>query len=226
LRLHGERIRVGFSYKDSPNLAKQVLKATALETQGILSNPTPQIFTISYDDFAITYEVKFFIEDYGELEDIRDRFVTRIWYAAQRNNLNIPFPIRTLYHFHGPTSLNQGTEKKFAESLQAMSAPLPLDSTEITLQHFGYGEKVINQNSLNNSLYVLISGEAMIKTLDSQGKEQEVMILRRGEFFGEMSLFSHEPSPVSVISITDLEVMKILLAKVIFAYFNHNTAVS
>ncbi|MFN9857251.1 MAG: mechanosensitive ion channel family protein, partial [Pseudanabaena sp.] len=98
LALHAERIRVGFSYKDPPNLAKHVLYSTALETQGILKNPDPQIFTISYGDSAITYEVKFFIADYGELEEIRDRFMSRLWYAAQRNSLTIPFPIRTLYH--------------------------------------------------------------------------------------------------------------------------------
>lgn len=58
LQLHAERIRLGFSYNDPPNLARQVLKSTALETQGILTDPEPQIFTVSYDDFAVTYEVK------------------------------------------------------------------------------------------------------------------------------------------------------------------------
>lgn len=96
LRLHADRVKIGFSYDDPPNLAKQVLKSTALATQGILTDPEPQILTISYDDFAITYEVKFFIEDYKDLEDIRDRFMTRVWYAAQRKNLTIPFPTRTL----------------------------------------------------------------------------------------------------------------------------------
>lgn len=62
LRLHAERIRIGFSYDDDPpNLPKQVLQATAIETQGILLQPEPQIFTVSYDDSAITYEVKFLL---------------------------------------------------------------------------------------------------------------------------------------------------------------------
>jgi small-conductance mechanosensitive channel len=30
--IHAERIRIGFSYNDPPNLARQVLKAAALET--------------------------------------------------------------------------------------------------------------------------------------------------------------------------------------------------
>jgi small-conductance mechanosensitive channel len=216
-RLHAQRLVLTFSYNDPPNLAKQVLQATALETQGILNNPPPQVFTISYDDFAITYEVKFFIEDYGELEEIRDRFVTRVWYAAQRNHLTIPFPIRTLYHFHGPTSVTKGTEKKFAEGLQSIPNFVPIETTEgltnltegITLEHFGAGEMVLRQGTLNNALYVLISGQATMTTLDDRGEEQEILSLKTGEFFGEMSLFSNDPSVVSITSITDLEVMKL-----------------
>lgn len=217
LPIHAERIRVGFSYSDPPNLAKQVLYSTARETHGILTQPEPQIFTLSYDDFAITYEVKFFIQNYGELEEIRDRFMTRVWYAAQRNNLNIPFPIRTLYHFHGPRTQSQETSKKFAESLQSIPSFVPLDtpenlqtrSGEITLQHFGRGEKVLRQGYANNALFIIVSGQALMTVSDRAGREIEVLSLGAGEFFGEMTLFSNEPSAVSIKAIEDLEVMMI-----------------
>ncbi|ELR98902.1 mechanosensitive ion channel domain-containing protein [Gloeocapsa sp. PCC 73106] len=216
-RLHAERVRIGFSYNDPPNLAKQVLNTTALETEGILINPPPEIFTISYDDFAITYEVKFFIEDYGNLEVIRDRFVTRIWYAAQRNHLNIPFPIRTLYHFDGATTLAEGTEKKLTQSWQSLHHLVPLDqpknlnnlSRDPTLQHFGAGEQVVKQGNFNSDLFVIISGQAIMTLLDIKGQEHEILSLNSGEFFGVMSLFSSEPSPVSIVAVDDLEVMKI-----------------
>ncbi len=216
LRLHAERIRIGFSYNDPPNLAKQVLHATALETQGILLQPEPQIFTVSYDDSAITYEVKFFIQDYGDLEEIRDRFMSRVWYAAQRNNLTIPFPIRTLYNFHGPTSRTEGTAKKFTESLQSIPAFVPLDRSEtseslsegITLQHFGIGEQVVRQGYVSNALYIIVSGQAIMTVTDA-GEERDILPLKAGEFVGEMTLFSGELSPISVTAVDDLEVMMI-----------------
>jgi small-conductance mechanosensitive channel len=216
IRLHAERVRIGFSYDDPPNLAKQVLRSTALATQGILIDPEPQILTISYDDFAITYEVKFFIEDYKDLEQIRDRFMTRVWYAAQRKNLTIPFPTRTLYHFHGPTSKADGTSKKFAQTLESIPAFVPLTreqddmddlSQSITLQHFGMGEKVVRQGYPSSALYIIIAGQAVMTVADDSGKEHEVVTLSRGEFFGEMALFSGEPSAVTVTAIDDLEVM-------------------
>jgi small-conductance mechanosensitive channel len=217
LALHAERIRIGFSYTDPPNLAKRVLRTTALETQGILTNPEPRIFTISYDDSAITYEVKFFIADYSEIEEIRDRFMSRLWYAAQRNNLTIPFPIRTLYHFHGPTSRAEGTSKKFTESLQSLPSFVPLENPEnvggasegIDLQHFGTGEKVIKQGMASNALFIIVSGQAIMTVTDPMGVEHEILAVKTGEFFGEMTLFSGEPSAIGVTAVNDLEVMMI-----------------
>ena len=212
IAIHAERIRHGFSYNDPPNLAKHVLLTTALETQGILKEPEPQIFTISYDDFAITYEVKFFIDDYSDIESIRDRFMSRIWYAAQRNSLTIPFPIRTLYHFHGPTTQAQGTSKKFTESLQSLPSFVPLQNPDsaadgIDLQHYGTGEKVIWQGTHNNALYIVITGNAVMTAVDRDRLEHELLVIKTGEFFGEMTLFSDEPSTISITAIADLEVM-------------------
>lgn len=217
-QLHAERIHIGFSYNDPPNLARQVLKSTALETQGILAEPEPKIFTLSYDDFAVTYEVKFFIRDYGELEDIRDRFMTRVWYAAQRNNLTIPFPIRTVYHYHGPTTQAKNTSKKFTDSLSSLPAFVPLDQAQenlqvssegINLQHFAAGETVVRQGYTGEALYIIVSGHAVMTTSDAAGHEVEVLPLKSGEFFGVMALFSGEPSIVSVTAVEDLEVMMI-----------------
>ena len=215
--IHAERIRVGFSYKSPPNLVKHVMHSTALETQGILKHPDPQVFTISYDDSAITYEVKFFIDDYSELEEIRDRFMSRVWYAAQRSGLAIPFPIRTVYNFHGPTSQAEGTSKKFTESLQSLPSFVPLDksvdpdisNSGICLQHFGSGETVIKQGTENNALYILVSGSAAIAVQDIIGVTHEILTVKTGEFFGEMTLFSGEPSPIAVTAAEDLEVMMI-----------------
>ena len=216
--IHAERIKIGFSYNDPPNLARQVLKTTALETKGILLEPQPDVFTLDYSDSAVTYEVKFFIRDYGEIEQIRERFMTRVWYAAKRNNLSIPFPIRTLYHYHGPTSQLKGMTKKFNDSLRSIPAYVPLSGEEsseassssgISLQHFAAGEKVIRQGRMDHELYIIVAGQATMSVRLETSEELDLLSLRSGEFFGEMSLFSGEPSDVTIAASTDLEVMKI-----------------
>ena len=222
-RIHAERIRIGFSYNDPPNLARQVLKTTALETKGILLEPEPEVYTLNYEDSAVSYEVKFFIRDYGDVERIRERFMTRVWYAAKRNNLTIPFPIRTVYNYHGPSSQQKGIDKKFSESLQAIPAFVPINreydslapaTSGIALQHFAAGEKVIRQGQVGQALYIIVAGLALMSSRNLDGHEREILSLRNGEFFGEMSLFSGEPSIVTVVASNDLEVMKISAATV------------
>jgi small-conductance mechanosensitive channel len=222
-RIHAERIRIGFSYNDPPNLARQVLKTTALETKGILLEPEPEVYTLNYEDSAVSYEVKFFIRDYGDVERIRERFMTRVWYAAKRNNLTIPFPIRTVYNYHGPSSQQKGIDKKFSESLQAIPAFVPINreydslapaTSGIALQHFAAGEKVIRQGQVGQALYIIVAGLALMSSRNLDGHEREILSLRNGEFFGEMSLFSGEPSMVTVVASNDLEVMKISAATV------------
>jgi small-conductance mechanosensitive channel len=119
---HAERIQIGFSYNDPPNLARQVLKTTAMETKGVLLDPEPDVFTLGYADFAITYEVKFFIRDYGEIEQIRERFMTRVWYAAKRNK-----PIDSVPHSHALSlSRPQQPAEASRHPVQPKSAGHPL----------------------------------------------------------------------------------------------------
>jgi len=93
-RRHAEMITIGFSYNDDPKIVKKVLFDIANNTQGILQNPEPKPLTYSYDDFYITYGLKFYIKDFEDLLLIRDRLMTEIYGVAKLNNLTIPYPIR------------------------------------------------------------------------------------------------------------------------------------
>jgi small-conductance mechanosensitive channel len=177
-RIHAERISISFSYNDPLNLAKQVLKSTALETKGILLKPGPEVFSLNYEDSAVSYEVKFFIRDYGDVERIRERFLTRVWYAAKRNNITIPFPIRTVYKFHGPSTQQKGIDKKFSESLQAIPPFVPINreydslapaTPGIALQHLAAAEKVIRQGQVGQALYIIVAGLALMSRRDFDG---------------------------------------------------------
>ena len=66
---------------------------------------------------------------------------------------------------------------------------------------------MIWQGNINNALYIVISGSAIMTVVDRDRLEHELLSIKTGEFFGEMTLFSGEPSPISVTAIADLEVM-------------------
>ena len=95
--LYALTVRIGFSYDDAPEKVKKMLLDVAGNTEGILNEPPPKALTVSYDDFAITYELKFYVRDYSDSKTIRDAFMTRVYDAAGKAGIRIPFPVREVY---------------------------------------------------------------------------------------------------------------------------------
>ncbi|MEG4587935.1 cyclic nucleotide-binding domain-containing protein, partial [Microcoleus sp. MOSTC5] len=54
---------------------------------------------------------------------------------------------------------------------------------------------------------IIIAGQAKVTVTNKLGRELDVITILRGEFFGEMALFSGEPSPVSIVAVEDLQVI-------------------
>jgi small-conductance mechanosensitive channel len=213
-KLHVEVIEIRFSYNDPPNKVKQVLKEAALATKGVLDKPEPVIQTIKYNDSSIHYLIRLFLADYDKVPQIRDEFMTRIWYATNRNNLNIPFPIRTIYH--KPPVKNKQEERlsQFVEYLRTFPSFIYLEKSELkklaenaSLKHFGIGEIAIDRENVQRSMYLIIAGQAKISVFDNLGKDREIACISRGEFFGEMSLLSANSGAIYVTAIEDLEVL-------------------
>ncbi len=214
-KLHVEPIDVGFSYDDPPNKVKRVMKETALATKGVLDKPEPVIQTISYDDSSIGYRVRLFLADYDKVPTIRDEFMTRVWYAAERNGLNIPFPIRTLYH-KPPTKTNSAEiVNGYLENLHSFPgfaiAPRQVlaDLAQVaSSKAFGEGEKAIAKGNHVEGLYIIVKGTASV-TIEPENslRNKEVAQLVSGDFFGESALSGKEISPVNVTALSDLEVM-------------------
>ncbi|MEM6433798.1 MAG: mechanosensitive ion channel family protein [Cyanobacteria bacterium P01_D01_bin.115] len=212
--LHAERYFVGFSYDDPPNFVRQVLKHAAEETADLLENPAPDIRTISYDDFAITYEVKYYIDDYANFERIRNELSTRIFYAARRNGLTIPFPIRTLHHV-------PQRQPKRAEHIQEIgnflrSLPyftLLATDTIMTLaesavsQVYGIGDRVMVEGTADEGFYIIRQGSLRLSVTDAHQQQREIAHLAKNDFFGETALHPGEPSLVTGVVDQDLTVL-------------------
>ncbi|MGB3790712.1 MAG: mechanosensitive ion channel family protein [Phormidesmis sp.] len=211
---HIEPVDIGFSYDDPPNKVKRVMREAALGTNGVLDQPAPVIQTISYDDFAITYRVRLFLEDYSLVPTIRDEFVTRIWYAAKRNNLSIPFPIRDVYHHHVPKAGQDEPLRRLASYMKSLPAlamvgddVLEEIAAQASLSHFGKGESPIVQGQQGVKLHFVLAGSAIALFQDPKGKKYTIAEMTRGDFFGYSAVLANEPTPMTVTATTDLEVL-------------------
>ncbi|MEL7493949.1 MAG: mechanosensitive ion channel family protein, partial [Cyanobacteria bacterium J06554_11] len=211
---HVEVVSIGFSYNDPPNKVKRVMLETALDTAGVLSNPLPIVVTTSYDDFSIGYLVRLFVDDYAQIPVIRNDFVTRIWYAARRNGLSIPFPIRDVYHHHLPKVAADEPMRRLANYMKSLPSLAMVDdavleemAAQTTLDHFGKGESVIFQGQHDVKLHFVLAGSAVATTQDSNGYKHTIAELTRSDFFGYSALLANEPSPMTITAAEDLEVL-------------------
>ena len=219
-KLHMERIPIGFSYDDPPGKVKASMLRIVRDVPGVLASPPPEVFTLSYDDFSIGYEIRVFTEGYADIPRIRDTINSRIWYAARRYGLNIPFPIRTLHHFDGPKLQEEDGRHISPERLKSSPVLGTLDDETLhpiaegsRLESYAAGERLIDIGSRTSNLCTVISGRAKIIAKTADGEEQTVQEIGRGEFFGALSLMQNQPSPVAVEAITDMEVVAIAISE-------------
>jgi small-conductance mechanosensitive channel/CRP-like cAMP-binding protein len=217
-KLDARHIKVGVSYDAPPNTAKDVMAEAALQSKGVLAQPAPEVWLVDFGDFAITYELKFWIDDYQFHNQIEDEVHTRIWYAFRRHGIHIPFPIRNIYMRRVPREEEEVVrERDIAEKVSVMRSveilqPLSDDelvtlASKVRRQHFGRGEVLVRQGDEGDSFFIITTGRVAISVKDDRGRSSIVAHLDSGDFFGEGSLLTGEPRSATVTVTQDAKVI-------------------
>ncbi len=212
---HRAWLRIGFHYRHAPNEVRDVLREAARTAPGVLATPAPDVIPVEFGDCAVIYAVRYWIDDYARALDIEAEIRTRLWYAARRAGLEIPFPIRTIVQSAVPTAdaRSELAEAEVAERLAAMDKVDLFSGLEPSerriLAHgmhrvqFAAGEAIIRQGEPGDSLFLIARGDVLI-SIGQAGLNQSVTSLRAGHFFGEMSLATGEPRAATCSARTDV----------------------
>ena len=94
--MHMERVKVGAAYGEPPYRVRRVLGETAVGMAGVLDKPTPEVFVASFDESAVTYEVRFWVEDVAQAPRIASELRARIWEVFRKEGIAIPYPTRSI----------------------------------------------------------------------------------------------------------------------------------
>ena len=213
-KVHANRVRIGFDYTTPPNLVRELLIRAATAAPGVLETPPPKVFLREFGESAITYEIKYSLDDERHYNDIEDAIRTNIWYAARRAGLAIPFPMRTVeLRRPAPASKTEATPYRSLITSLDLFAPLDEDQKHRLLEgghtlRFGRGEDIIRQGAEGCSMFVIVRGEVDVMVHDSQ-RDTVVATLRTGEAFGEMCLLTGEKRSATVRAKTDCDLWEI-----------------
>jgi CRP-like cAMP-binding protein len=199
-------IHVGFHYRHPPNEVKDVLLDAVRGMPGLVVDPASDCFPFEFGDSAVTYELRVWLDDFLRLEPIVGEVKTRVWYAARRAGLEIPYPIRTIVG--APTEVEDVTESRIA-ALGRVDLFAPLDdgsraclAASLHEQRFGSGEDIIRQDVPGDSLFIIARGSVEVR-VSVDGAHRRIATLGAGEFFGEMSLMTGAHRTATCTALTD-----------------------
>jgi small-conductance mechanosensitive channel/CRP-like cAMP-binding protein len=223
-QVHAMRIRVGVDYNAPPSRVKDALFRAASSANGVLANPPVRIFLVDFADHAVTYEIKFYMGTHARINEINDAVRTNVWYELKRQRINIPYPIRTLHvERRGAQPVDQdhaeAREILRGEPLFSCLSEAQIESLvkQSRLNHFGRGERVIEEGHEGDSMFVLLRGAAQV-SVAKNGSAIPVAKLRAGDCFGEMSLLTGERRSATVRAEGDcyvMEIGKLVMAEVL-----------
>lgn len=202
-RVHAILEPIGVHYRHPPADVIAALEEAASQTEGILKRPSVDIRTFHYGDFAITYNVKYWIRDYEDLEDIKNAFMTRVWYAFFRRGIEIPFPIRNVYMREVTPETERAATEAVGERIYRQLRRVEMFqvlSTEETrglaararIEKYFANETVLRQGAAGDSLYIIEEGLVEI-VVSHDGRREKVAELGPRSprpFFGEMALMT------------------------------------
>ncbi len=213
--VHAMRIRVGVEYKNPPNRVKDALFRAASAADGVLAEPKVRIFLVDFADFAVIYEIKFYMGNHARINEINDAVRTNVWYELKRQRITIPFPIRTLQVERRAARTEQEDQEEARTILRdeplfecLSDAQIENLVKEARLNHFGRGERVIQEGAEGDSMFLLLRGAAQV-SVSKNGSSIPVATLNAGDCFGEMSLLTGERRTATVRAETDCYVMEI-----------------
>src|SRR6266404_6101774 len=163
--VHAMRIRVGVDYSVPPNRVKDALARAAQTAVNVLPDPKVKVFLVDFADHAVIYEIKFYMGNHARINETNDSVRTNVWYELKRQHIKIPFPIRTLQLERRPAKpLPEGQEEARAilrgEPLFQCLSDAQIDNLvgQSDLNHFGRGERVIEEGEDGDSMFILLRG--------------------------------------------------------------------
>jgi len=98
-----ERVRVDFGvvYGSDPDEVKRVALGTLDGVEGILADPPPDCWFLEMADFALKFQLRFYVDDVMKKWAVFQIVIDRLYKALYANDIGIPFPTRTIY-IHQP----------------------------------------------------------------------------------------------------------------------------
>lgn len=228
-------IPVKASYDAPPSKVLEALLEAAKDVPEVLESPAPEAYVLSYDDFGISYVVKFWIKHFARKYPITTEVGRLIWYKFKRQDIDIPVPVSDklddVIQSFGPKDVKSGllseVEMNFLDLMNSSflryqegekKGDLLVPEQEVKefasflVRHrYAPGECIFKQGDTGETCFILAKGEIKgeIEYEEKGKKYKSEFTVEPGGIFGEMSLFTGMPRTATGVVSTESELLEI-----------------
>ncbi len=198
-------LRVNLEYDLPPARARAALEAAVRDLSGLAQHPAPRVVLHGFADWAVTYELRYWLEDYARYIEIDSAVRERVWYDLDREGIAFAYPVIRQHQYAAGALPRPERSGAVPGSIAAseLFAPLsPAEREQLALGarplRFTAGETVVHEGDTTSSMFLVASGRVAVSVKGASAASQKVAILDPGSAFGEISLLTGEPRTASV----------------------------
>jgi len=219
-----------------PAVVVDLLIEAAKEAPDVLADPAPTSYILNYDEFGVTYLLKFWITDYGRRPDITGEVGRLVWHKLRRRGVEIPVPLeskvkgvlralqpsedraaetaaeqeRNFQDFSKSSFLNIQDGDKAGQSVLSESEVRDIAARSERVR-FGAREVLFRQGETGDVCYVVARGKVRGEIVYEDGGKTTTTSFEvgRGGIVGEMSLFTGLPRTATVVVDEEAELLEI-----------------
>ena len=96
------------------------------------------------------------------------------------------------------------------ENIPIFSCLLPDEKSRLSQiikeKHYKRNAIILMEDDSKNFMYIIFSGKIKVVRVNPDGKEQILVIRKRGDFFGEMTLLDGKSQPATIVAMDDTAV--------------------
>lgn len=205
-----------------PHRIQNIVMTTLADLPGVLSTPPPSVLVSHFIDRGATYSIRYFIDDFAQLEPVEGELRKRLWYWLRRERIELPTPRTRVEAMPDPlsvTSLSRNHSEPRPDVKARLSsidflagvAPEVLDrlAQGTVSALYAPGEVVIREGESGNELFIIERGTVQVMVQRQEGLRATIATLHAGHFFGEAALLREEKRSATVFALTECELLVI-----------------
>lgn len=224
------QITCNFDFHIPQKRIKRIFSAAAYQTMYEMNLPLinePEVIIDTINDNKINYILSYWIKPWIDVSPVSIKnkiystFITNLNYAGINSIIEVP-------SFNGHSSMlnyDLNTLEIKKEILKKIGLfehlnieEIDLIASEMKLKEFNHNDSIIQESECGQSMFVVVEGLLNVYKKNSDGYEIQVGLLKPGDFFGEMSLFTGENRSATVKAVCNsvvYEITKEVIAPII-----------